>query len=75
MMQIVWIVVGVGVLLLLAVLGYGLLGHLKRLKGALGDAQSSVAPQMQELTQGIRRAQALRMQNETHRTRGHGRHA
>ncbi len=74
-MQIVWIVVGVGALLLLAVLGYGLFGHLKRLQGAVNQARSSVAPQVEELSQGIRRAQRLRMPNDADRTRGHGRHA
>jgi hypothetical protein len=75
MTQIVWIVVGTGALLLLAVLGYGLFGHLKRLRFALGDAQGAVAPQVQALTQGIRRAQTLRMQDGTETTRGLGRHA
>ncbi|MGI8723463.1 MAG: hypothetical protein ACR2JG_14730 [Geodermatophilaceae bacterium] len=75
MMLVVWIVVGVGALLVLAVLGYGLFGHLTRLRGAASNAQISVTPQVQELTQGIRRAQTLRMQNEADRPRGHGGHA
>ena len=75
MTQIVWIVVGVGALLLLAVLGYGLFGHLNRLRSSLADAQTAIAPQVQALTQGIRRAETLRMLNEGETTRGHSRHA
>lgn len=75
MVQIVWLVVGVGVLLLVAVLGYGLFGHLKRARTAVGQAQSALGPQVSELTQGIRRAQALRMQDGAETTRGLGRHA
>ncbi|MGI8653437.1 MAG: hypothetical protein ACR2I7_11650 [Geodermatophilaceae bacterium] len=75
MMLVVWIVVGVGAFFVLAVLGYGLFGHLTRLRGAASDAQISVAPQVEDLTQGIRRAQTLRMQNEADRSRGQGGHA
>jgi hypothetical protein len=75
MMQVVWIVVGVGALLLLAVLGYGLFAQLKRLRGAIGDMQTSGAPQVAELAEGIRTAQRLRMQDGADRTWGHGQHA
>ncbi len=75
MMLIVWLVVGIGSLLLLAILGYGLFGHAKRLLNAVKDAQSSVAPEVAELTQGIQRAQAMRMHDGTDTTRGLGRHA
>ncbi len=79
MMLIVWLAVGLAALLLLAVLGYGLLGHLNRLRKAVGDAQTAVEPQLEELSVGIRKARSLRMQ-EAERdtadpTRGHERHA
>jgi len=72
---IVWIVVGVGALLFLAVLGFGLFGQVKRLLDAFADAQTAMAPHVEELTDGIRRAQTLRNQLGTETTRGHGRHA
>ncbi len=75
MMLIVWLVVGIGSLLLLAVLGFGLFGHGKRLQKAVSDAQAAVAPQVAELTQGIQRAQTLRMHDRTDTSRGLGRHA
>ncbi len=75
MMLIVWIAVGVGALLFLAVLAFGLFGQVKRLLNAFTDAQTAVAPHVEELSQGIRRAQTLRMQIGTESTRGHGRHA
>ncbi|MDQ4039707.1 MAG: hypothetical protein M3313_15480 [Actinomycetota bacterium] len=75
MMLTVWIAVGVGALLFLAVLGFGLFGQVKRLRTAFADAQTAVGPHVQELTEGIRRAQTLRMQAGTETTRGHGRHA
>ncbi len=75
MMLTVWLVVGIGAVLLLAILGYGLWGHAKRLLNAVKDAQASVAPQVVELTQGIQRAQAMRMQNGADTTHGLGRHA
>ncbi|MDQ3733607.1 MAG: hypothetical protein M3400_06345 [Actinomycetota bacterium] len=75
MMLTVWLVVGVGALLLLAVLGYGLFGHANRLLHAVKDAQSAVAPQVAELTQGIQRAQATRMHDRADTSRGLGRHA
>lgn len=75
MMLVVWVVVGVGALLLLAILGYGLFGQLKRLLAAIGDLQTSAAPEVAELTQGIRRAQSLRRQDGAARTWGHGQHA
>lgn len=75
MMLIVWLVVGVGAVLFLAVLGFGLFGQLKRLRNAVADAQTAVAPHLEEITQGIRRAQTLRMSDGTETTRGHGRHA
>lgn len=75
MLQVVWIVVGIGVLLLLAVLGYGLFGQLKRLRSAITDAQAAAAARVPELIQGIRRAQRLRMQDGTDPSRGTGRHA
>lgn len=74
MMQIVWIVVGIGALLLLGVLGYGLFGQLKRVQGTLSEVQGSVGPRIEELTEGIRRAQSMRTQ-DADRTRGHGQHA
>lgn len=74
-MMVVWIAVGVGALLLLSVLGYGLFGQGKRLKGAISDAQTAVGPQVAELARGIQRAQALRMQDVSDKTHGHGRHA
>jgi len=75
MMLIVWLVVGVGSLLLLAVLGYGLFSQGKRLQKAAKDAQSSVAPQVAELTRGIQRAQTMRMHDGADTTHGLGRHA
>lgn len=75
MMLIVWLAVGIGALLFLAVIGYGLFGHVKRLRRALGDAQTAAAPQVEELSQGIRRAQTLRSQDGADTTRGPGRHA
>lgn len=75
MMLIVWLVVGIGALLFLGVIGFGLFGQLKRLRAAVGDAQREVAPQVAELNEGIRRAQALRMQSGAGPTRDHGRHA
>jgi len=78
-MLIVWLAVGLAALLLLAVLGYGLFGHLKRLRQAVADAQTAVRPELEELTVGIRRAQSLRMQDAERdaadATRGHERHA
>jgi hypothetical protein len=71
----VWLVVAIGAVLLLAVLGFGLYGQGRRLQKALGDAQAAVAPQIAELNQGIRRAQALRMPDGADTTHGHGRHA
>jgi len=75
MMLVVWLIVGIGSLLLLAVLGYALFGQFKRLGNALTDAQSAVAPQVAALSEGIRRAQMLRMQDGSDTNRGHGRHA
>ena len=75
MMLIVWLVVGIGAVLLLAVLGFGLYIQLKRLRDAVAKAQTAVAPRVEEITQGIRRAQTLRMLDGTETTRGHGRHA
>jgi len=75
MMLIVWIAVGVGATLFLAVLAFGLFGQSRRLLEAFAEAQTSVAPQVAELTQGIRRAQTLRMHDGAETARGHGRHA
>jgi len=75
MMLTVWLVLGIGALLLLAVIGYGLFGHVKRLLDAVGDTRTALAPEVAELTQGIQRAQTLRMQGGADVTRGHGRHA
>lgn len=75
MMLIVWLVVGIGALLLLGILGFGLFGQVKRLQAAAQKAQSATAPQVAELTQGIRRAQSMRMYDGADTTRGLGRHA
>ncbi len=75
MMLIVWLVVGIGSLLLLAILGFGLFGQGRRLQKAVSDAQAAVAPQVAELTQGIQRAQTLRMHDGADTIRGLGRHA
>lgn len=71
----IWLVVGIGALLLLAVLAYGLFGQANRLRTAVTDAQAAVAPQVAEVTTGIQRAQALRMHDGADTTRGLGRHA
>jgi len=75
MMLIVWLVIGIGSLLLLAVLGFGLFGQGKRLQRAVMDAQSAVAPRVAELTRGIQRAQTMRMHDGADSTHGLGRHA
>ena len=75
MMPIVWIVVGVVLLGVLGVLGYGLFGQAARVRHALREAQTGLAPQAAQLTQGIQKARALRMQDGADTTRGHGRHA
>lgn len=75
MMLIVWLVVAGAAVLLLAVLGYGLFGQFKRLRNAVADAQTEMAPHLGEITQGIRRAQTMRMFDGADTTHGHGRHA
>lgn len=75
MMLIVWLVVGVGALLLLGILGYGLYGQLRRLRGSLLEAQADLAPRTAILSEGIRRAQSLRMNDAVDTTRGHRAHA
>lgn len=75
MMLIVWLVIGFGSLLLLAILGFGLWGHVKRLLKAVSDAQAAVAPQVAELTRGIQQAQALRTHDGADSMSGLGRHA
>lgn len=78
MLLIVWLVVGIAALLVVGVLGFGLWGHLGRLRAALRGAQTAVAPQVTALTQGIQRAQALRTSDRTgqvpDREHGTGRH-
>lgn len=75
MILIVWLVVGIGAFLVLAVLGYGLFGHLKRLRRAVSGAQTEMVPRAEDLFEGIRTAQALRMHDGADATRGHHRHA
>ncbi len=74
-MLIVWLTVGIGSLLVLGILAFGLFGQVKRLRTAVNDAQSALAPQVDESARGIQRAQALRTHAGVDTKHGVDRHA
>lgn len=71
----VWLTVGIGSLLVLGILAFGLFGQVKRLRKAVNDVQSALAPQAAELTRGIQRGQALRTHAGVDTKHGVDRHA
>lgn len=74
-MLIVWLIVGIGSLLVLGIVSFGLFGQVKRLRTAVNGAQSALAPPADELARGIQRAQALRTHHGVDTKQGVDRHA